>query len=278
MRALVFPRDLLPLRASLGSVGRERRDSPEYDWHGLRRGDQEMALFQYTLRGTGRLRVGAHERTVTPGDAMLLHFPADNRYWFPAESSGAWEFLYVCLHGRDLLRLWREVESRLGPLAQLAPDSAPVACAVRIIAAGLREEIATPAESAALALELVARLLAVRPPAGSAALAPQAAALARARAYAEQDLAAPIGVAELARAAGLSRFYFSRLFTEETGQTPAAWLATRRVQSAAQLLRERVLPIKEIAARCGFTDVQTFGKVFRRHTGTTPGRYRRGGG
>ncbi|MBC8039578.1 MAG: helix-turn-helix transcriptional regulator, partial [Opitutaceae bacterium] len=131
--------------------------------------------------------------------------------------------------------------------------------------------------ASALAYELVALLLAERA-APDPAAAPQARALARARSLVERDLSASLGVADLALAAGLSRFHFSRLFTAETGQTPAAWLATRRVQAAAQLLRNGDLPLKDIAARCGFADVHTFGKVFRRHTGRTPARFRRSGG
>jgi AraC family transcriptional regulator len=285
---LVFPRERIPLHAMVSSAGHEQRATADYDWHGLRRGEQPMALFQYTLRGAGKLRVGEREWTVRAGDAMLLHFPADNRYWWSPEIAAAetraakvttaWEFFYVCLHGREALRLWREVEARLGPLVALAQDAAPVECAARIVREALRGELSSAAVASAHAYELAARLLAVRPAAATTVSSPHRAGLARARALVERELAAPLGVAELARAAGLSRFHFSRVFAADTGQTPAAWLATRRVQAAAQLLREGALPLKDIAARCGFADVHTFGKVFRRHTGQPPAQYRRSGG
>lgn len=276
-RAILFAREGIELHAMLSSAGHELRASPDYDWHGLRRGEQAMVLFQYTLRGSGRLRVGEREWTVRPGEAMLLHFPADNRYWLPDDAEEPWEFLYVCMHGREILRLWREVEKRLGPLRALAPDSPSVTCAARIVLAAHNDEITSAPVASALAYELATLLLA-EPAATQTATAPHTAAIARARDFAEQNLAAPLGVADLARAAGLSRFHFSRLFAAATGQAPAAWLTTRRVQAAAQHLREGRLPLKEIAARCGFADVHTFGKVFRRHAGETPARYRRNGG
>ncbi len=277
-RALVFPRHGLPLPAGISSAGHERRDSADYDWHGLKRGDAGVVLFQYTLRGSGRLRVASREWTVRRGEAMLLHFPADNRYWLPTDAGEPWEFIYLCMHGRELLRIWREAESRLGPLVPLAADSPAVRCASRIVRAACRDEISSAAQSAALALELAAHLLAERPPASTGFLAPHAEAVARARSFADHHLPDRIGVEELARAAGLSRYHFSRLFAAEVGQSPAAWLATRRVQAAAQLLLASTLSIKEIAARCGFGDIHTFGKAFHRHTGTPPGRYRRSGG
>lgn len=151
-------------------------------------------------------------------------------------------------------------------------------CLERIVRAALRGEILTASAASALAYELAVHLLGERPAGDHRMAATHATALQRAREFAEKDLAAPLGVEDLARAAGLSRFHFSRLFAAETGQTPAAWLAARRVQMAAQWLRSGEMPIKEIARRCGFADVQPFGKVFRRLIGQPPASYRRHGG
>ncbi len=262
------------LPALVDSVGHERRTTADYDFHGLKRGGRELALFQYTIRGAGRLRSGGREWTVRPGEALLLHWPHDHRYWLPA--GGEWEFIHLCLRGPELLRLWREVEARHGLCAALEPDSPPVRIAAAAVRSGLAGEFTSAYAASARAYELVMALLAARPKAAGGAT-PHTAALARARAHAERDLSAPLGVTDLARAAGLSRFHFSRLFAAETGQAPAAWLATRRVQAAAQWLRGSELPLKEIAQRCGFRDVHAFGRVFRRHTGLPPARYRRSG-
>lgn len=275
-RALVFPAERVPLHAMLTSAGHEVRTTPDYDWHGLRRGSRETALFQYTLRGAGRLRAGGREWKVGAGDAMILHFPADNRYWLPA--GGTWEFLFVCVEGREALRLWREAETRLGLCAKLPEHSPAIDCLGRIVRAATREEIVTAPAASALAYELATSLLAERPTAGTRAAQAHAAGLQRSRDFADAHIGQAIGVGDLAAAAGLSRFHFSRLFAAETGQTPAAWLATRRVQKAAQWLRDGELPLKKISALCGFADVQMFGKVFRRLVGQPPGSYRRNGG
>lgn len=274
-RAVYFNARSVPLHAMLGSVGHSRETSADYDWHGLKRGRKEFVLFQYTLSGAGRLRVSGREHEVGPGAAMLLHFPADNRYWLPA-TSPQWEFIYLCLHGREVMRLWPRAERTWGSLTtRLPPESPPVKDAAAIVRKALRGELTSPFMSSALAYGWLMTLLTEtsNPAKGD----PHAPAMERAKRHAEENLASPLGVDDLADAAGLSRFHFTRLFKAHVGASPAAWLVELRVKEAAHLLRETRLPLKEIAERCGFGDPGYFGKVFRQLTGQPPGSYRRSG-
>jgi len=257
----------------LGSVGHECVRDPAYNWHGLKRGRAEFALFQYTLAGTGRLRTGAREQIVRPGTAMLLHFPDDNQYWLPADSAG-WEFIYVCLHGREVARLWRSIETRLGALVEFSLTDAPVTCARRIVTEALADNLTNAFVASALAYELTMHLAAA---ARTAPAGAHAAALQRACDHAEQNQHLPLTVDTMARQAGFSRYHFTRLFTAHTGLSPAAWLVEQRVREAARLLRGTSLPLKEIADRCGFPDANYLSRVFRRHSGMPPGAYRRSG-
>jgi AraC-like DNA-binding protein len=263
-----------PLPVVLGSIGHCRETAMTYDWNGRQRGGQFFALFQYTLAGEGHLRVGRREQAVRPGDAMLIHFPAENRYRLPA-SSAAWEFIYLCLTGPEIQRAWPAIEKRHGPLIALPPDSPPVNQAAALVHAGLRDELTSPYLVSARAYAWLMQLQATL--ADTRARGPQAAILDRTMHWAETHVAESIGVADLAQVAGLSRFHFTRLFTHHTGLSPAAWLTDQRIRHAARLLRESDLPIKEIARHGGFRDVSYFGKVFQRHTGQPPGSYRRSG-
>src|SRR5271167_4742285 len=99
---------------------------------------------------------------------------------------------------------------------------------------------------------------------------PPARHLLRARDLADRRYAEPIGVGELAAAAGLSRAQFSRTF----GESPKAYLMTRRLERAAALLRNTDRSVSEICLDVGLVGLGSFTTSFKRHFGRTPTRYR----
>jgi AraC-like DNA-binding protein len=72
----------------------------------------------------------------------------------------------------------------------------------------------------------------------------------------------------------MSPFHFSRLFKLATGESPHAYLTRRRVERAKELLADSSLPLVHVASAVGFQTQGHFTEVFRRHTGTTPRRFR----
>lgn len=86
--------------------------------------------------------------------------------------------------------------------------------------------------------------------------------------------AANHSVAELARRMELSPRHFARLFREEVGMTPAAWVESIRITAARRLLEGGQAP-KQVATECGFADDDTLRRAFARHLGVTPAEYRR---
>jgi transcriptional regulator GlxA family with amidase domain len=78
----------------------------------------------------------------------------------------------------------------------------------------------------------------------------------------------------LAARAGLSARHFVRLFQQELGLSPAAWVQQVRIDLARQMLESGERP-KQAAAACGFIDVDTFRRVFQKQVGITPSEYRR---
>ncbi|QKD05089.1 GlxA family transcriptional regulator [Mesorhizobium loti] len=82
------------------------------------------------------------------------------------------------------------------------------------------------------------------------------------------------GVDQLAGRAGMSARHFARLFRQEVGITPSAWVEAIRVEAAQRLLEAGAAP-KLVADQCGFSDVDTFRRAFQRKIGVTPAAYRR---
>jgi transcriptional regulator GlxA family with amidase domain len=99
--------------------------------------------------------------------------------------------------------------------------------------------------------------------------------LAATRAWAQNRLATPMAVRDLARHANVSERTFARRFLAETGTTPLRWLATQRLAVARELLENGTLTIEEVARRCGLGSTDNFRLYFRRHLKTTPSAYRR---
>lgn len=81
--------------------------------------------------------------------------------------------------------------------------------------------------------------------------------------------------ADLARIAGLSPDYFSRVFARSYGMPPRRWLVVERVRVAARDLLETDDEVRAIGERCGFHDPSHFGRVFREVMGTSPMAWRR---
>jgi len=67
----------------------------------------------------------------------------------------------------------------------------------------------------------------------------------------------------------------NRLFREELGVAPGRFIQDRRLQEAQVLLLNTNLTVKELAARCGFTDPNTFNRFIRRNMGMSPITYRK---
>ncbi len=84
-------------------------------------------------------------------------------------------------------------------------------------------------------------------------------------------------VAELAKAAGLSRSAFFERFTQQVGLTPMAYLLAWRMAVARDLLRRQEFAVSEVAERVGYASQSTFSTAFSRHVGQAPSRYARAG-
>lgn len=86
---------------------------------------------------------------------------------------------------------------------------------------------------------------------------------------------AHLGPAALAREVGLSPTWFARLFRRDFGCAPRTWLLRRRIEHAAQRLRETDLPVGAVAAELGWQDLFLFSRQFRAVMGVPPREWRR---
>ena len=98
--------------------------------------------------------------------------------------------------------------------------------------------------------------------------------LRRARDLIDREYARPLDVAVLARAALMSSAHFSRQFREAYGETPYAYLMTRRIERAQALLRIGEMTVTEVCMTVGCVSLGSFSTRFTEVVGESPTAYR----
>ena len=245
--------------------------SGTYSCNGLKRGLRRLAIWQYTLKGQGRIRVGAAEHEVPPGSCFIALVPGDHRYYLPRRQP-SWEFVYVTLGGEGAIGLAEELRRRRGSVFPVAADSSAVAAAWSIIESGRRNAFRDCYAVSASAYDFVMKLF--RNDGGNPASGGEDRLLTFVRNYCHNRISEPLHVDDLARAAGLSRWYFSRAFRRVSGKSPSRFVTELKVDYALRLLQASTDPLKVVGERCGFSDASYFCRVFKRVCGITPDGFR----
>lgn len=99
--------------------------------------------------------------------------------------------------------------------------------------------------------------------------------LRRVRDRMDREYARPLDVEALARGAHVSAGHLSREFRRAYGESPYAYLMTRRVERAMALLRRGDLSVTEVCWAVGCSSLGTFTTRFTALVGMPPGAYRR---
>lgn len=232
-----------------------------------RRRHEQAAVVQATIAGGGRFDDGGRWRDLLPGDAFAVDLPSATGY--AAHPGRPWRFAYLYLGGELGRALVRSAVARRGHVFALPPGDparAALADVIRLLRTAARDDEAAVCS----ALYAVLVRLQPRPPAEPPA------AVAAARACAEARHTDPLlGVADLARAAGCSRWHLARRFAAACGLGPAAYVLELRLRTAQRLLADGDAPLAEVARAAGFGDPLHFAHAFKRHLGMPPGAYRR---
>ncbi|NEQ42548.1 MAG: AraC family transcriptional regulator [Leptolyngbya sp. SIOISBB] len=91
--------------------------------------------------------------------------------------------------------------------------------------------------------------------------------------YIEAHLTADLSLSDVALAAGLSKFHFSRLFKAAIGLTPHQYVLKRRIERAAVVLSQGDRAIAQVAQQFGFADQSHFTRTFKQFKGLTPKQF-----
>ena len=95
-------------------------------------------------------------------------------------------------------------------------------------------------------------------------------------AYISENYQQPIDLPMIAGQLGYSPAYVSAMFVTYTGVNYKAYLDSIRISQASKLLLSTNASVSHISAQCGYENIRTFNNVFRRITGMSPSRFRKG--
>lgn len=94
-------------------------------------------------------------------------------------------------------------------------------------------------------------------------------------AYIENKYMENIHLGDIARAAGFSEYYFSRLFKEITEKSFHQYLNKYRIKKAEELLSDKNYTVSEAAYAVGFSSIATFDRIFHQVKGCSPKEFRK---
>ncbi|MBT4797497.1 MAG: AraC family transcriptional regulator [Verrucomicrobia bacterium] len=232
----------------------------------VRRRNSPTFVFEYILKGKGKVRIGDKTFYPTAGDVYVI--PAYSDHDYSSDGDDPWNKLWFNVKGRLVASLLGEygiegvyhykncehleIIFREGiRMAKHRPQdvSKELPIIIHRIILGLSEHLPSMAVLNPVAL--------------------------KARDYLDANLSNEISTGDLARHVAKSPSQVIRLFKETWGTTPRQYLINQRLEEAKQLLQGTVYPIKNLARELGFRDEFHFSSTFSKRVGMAPGKFRR---
>ncbi len=90
--------------------------------------------------------------------------------------------------------------------------------------------------------------------------------------YIQAHLYEPITLASISEALGYSKSYLASEYKKVTGETVTQYIQEAKIREASLLLSDHRMQVREVSEALGFSDPSYFVKVYRKHTGRTPGQ------
>jgi AraC-like DNA-binding protein len=233
-------------------------------------------MFMVAGRGTGGYQ--GKPWAARKGDAVLMDLRQPHWYW--ADASDPWEMYWLRFDGPGTAEIVDHLLNSAGtPVIPFASEKR-VHSDFNALFSVMKNR--PPANEAWVCHYLAALFANVmegmqrRQPADKDTLENAPAGIAAALELLRSQHARTISLQELARAARMSLFHFTRRFKVSTGFTPMEYLEKYRISRAQDLVLSRSqMRLKEIASAVGYEDPAYFSRIFRKRTGVSPREYRR---
>jgi len=219
----------------------------------------------YVIRGRGEVC----GRTVTAGEGFF----ADRGTYlaYEPDREDPWSYVWINLGGEDTEGLLYRCGFGQGLSLFRFSYAEELVALVTAITKGARTPDARP-----LFREAAAKLiLSLHAPHNTPSRSIGEQTVARACRRIEEAYRTPMTVEGLAEELRVDRRYLRNLFVRYRGVSTKEYLTRYRLSRACELLRHAPLSVGEIAAEVGYPDALTFSRLFKKHIGVSPAKYRK---
>lgn len=258
------------------TIASETAHDTSYHHEGQYRQNEETCILKYTLAGEGVFRDANGEHRIPAGHGFLCEIrdPA-TAYYYPPTAREPWTYVYMDITGQPAMEAVHELLARYGPIYELPRHEGIVARMLAYADYHDTQRRISPAEGARLAMALLAALVDSKEQPRQNDVSNRLAA--RAMEMIRENLHENRNVSELADRLRVSREHLTRVFKEQTSQSPWQYILRQKMLLACQLLKSTSLSHKEIAARLGYDTPAHFTRTFKQILGMPPGKFRQVG-
>lgn len=236
----------------------------------VQRNNYDSFLLMYIKKGEGYLEIDKKKYSFHAEDAVLLDCYKPHLYTTTKDS----EILWVHFDGSTSRNYYEMLISGCGPILSMWDPISFEKDLNRLFIMISRGTSVNDALCSYYIVKVLTDLLLHNNKMQSAEAEKTATAMEEIISYINNNIKSRLSLEELANRAGLSPFYFTRLFKKETGYTPHEFIILSRINIAKFYLKSTTYTIKEICFNSGFTSESSFCSTFRKVCHMTPSEYR----
>ena len=248
------PTDIYPIQYG------EQQCKPDYGFGPCVRSNY---ILHYIYSGCGILRIGDTEYTIRSGEIFLIK--PNQLAYYEADTENPWLYRWIEFNGSMSERILSAFDS---PVISDYDDS--------IIGEKVKEFISMGKIPFETAMEKFWAVIAALTMNSTDSVSIRSRDYVQmAELYIKNNINKKITVNDISAHVGINRSYLSRLFKEYKNISPQQYLATARMNTATQYLKNTDISSVEVAQSVGYSDYHIFNKVFHRYFNTSPSEWRK---
>lgn len=230
----------------------------------------------YVLHGRGEFHLGKSRWSFDAGDVIVIAPGIRNRIEDDPNSAAS---LYVCCIAKSLLRFDPELVRRIPSRLYHRDGEFTHRVASRLRRMVHAQDTDGPSRPVAMVADAIKLIQVVdqrnlKPSRGEKDATDERIVVKRYIDSLPSRFFEETSIDSAAAQMSIPRRTFTKLFTELTGKTWLHYVRSLAIHHAQRRLSQSDLPITSIAFECGFNDLSTFYRQFKRQCGIAPGEYR----